>query len=45
MKITNYDRLKAFKKSMRETTHTIKPMVQTDRKKQANKRNCRKFKY
>ena len=44
MKITNKDRLTAFKKAMRETTHTVKPMIVTDKKKQANKRACRKFK-
>ena len=45
MKITNNDRLKMFKKAMRETTHVVKPMVVTDKKKQANKRTCRNFKY
>lgn len=41
-KITNLDRLKMMKKAMRETTHLIKPMTTTDRKKQANKMACRK---
>lgn len=36
------DRLKMAKKAMRETTHTIKPMVTTDKKKKNNKLACRK---
>lgn len=36
------DRLKMMKKVMRETTHSVKPMVATDKKKQANKLECRK---
>lgn len=31
-----------MKKEMRETSHVVKPMVTTDRKKQANKQFCRK---
>ena len=42
MKITNKDRLAAFKKALRETSHTVKPMVETDKKKEANKKKCRK---
>ena len=42
MKITDIDRMKAFKKALRETSHTVKPMVVTDKKKQANKKKCRK---
>lgn len=45
MKITNEHRLTAFRKAMRETSHTVKPMVVTDKKKQANKKKCRNFKY
>ena len=41
-KITNRDRLKMAKKAMRETTHPVKPMVTTDKKKEANKKACRK---
>jgi hypothetical protein len=40
--ITIKDRLKMMKKAMRETTHTVKPMVTTDKKKKANKLACRK---
>jgi len=40
--ITNRDRLKMAKKVMRETTHQVKPMITTDKKKQANKMECRK---
>lgn len=29
-------------KAMRETTHVVKPMVATDKKKQINKLICRK---
>ena len=39
---TNKNRLKAFKKAMRETTHVVKPMVTINKKKQANKMACRK---
>ena len=37
MTITNEHRLTALKKALRETSHTVKPMVETDKKKQANK--------
>ena len=40
--VTNRDRLKMFKKVMRETTHMVKPMVTVDKKKKANKLMCRK---
>jgi len=40
--ITMRQRLKMMKKAMRETTHTVKPMVTIDKKKQANKMACRK---
>ena len=40
--ITMFDRLKMVKKAMRDTTHIVKPMVTTDRKKKANKLHCRK---
>jgi len=36
------DRLKMAKKVMRETTHPVKPMITTDKKKKANKLFCRK---
>jgi hypothetical protein len=39
--ITNLQRLKMMKKVMRETTHPVKPMIVTDKKKKANKRACR----
>lgn len=45
MKITVKHRLAMYKKASRECTEPIKPMVTTDRKKQANKNTCRKFKY
>ena len=40
--ITSKDILKMHNKVNRETMHTVKPMVTTDKKKQANKRKCRK---
>jgi hypothetical protein len=43
--ITIADRLKMHNKANRETMHTIKPMVTTDKKKKANKRECRNFKF
>ncbi len=33
--------LKMAKKAMRETTHAVKPMITTDKKKKANKNACR----
>jgi hypothetical protein len=42
--VTNMDRLKMMKKVMRETTHKVKPMITTDKKKQKNKLESRKFK-
>ncbi len=42
---TNMDRLKMLKKAMRETTHKVKPMVTTDKKKQKNKLESRQFKH
>lgn len=36
------DRLKMAKKAMRETCHVIKPMIQTDKKKERNRKICRK---
>ena len=45
MKITNIQRLKFLKKVLRETSHIIKPMITTDKKKKENKESCRKFKY
>jgi len=42
--ITNMDRLKMAKKAMRETTHTIKPIIELDKKKEKNKLESRKFK-
>ena len=41
MKITRQDILKMHSKAMRETTHKVKPMVTTDKKKKANKKACR----
>jgi len=41
MKITNLQRLKAFKKALRETTHSVKPIVNSDKKKANNKYFCR----
>ncbi len=40
--ITNMDRLQMAKKISRETNVMPKPMVTVDRKKQANKKECRK---
>lgn len=42
MKITKNDILKMHSKAVRETTHIVKPMVTTDRKKKKNKYLCRK---
>ena len=42
MKITIEQMLRMNRKIMRETNHTVKPMKTTDKKKQANKRVCRK---
>ena len=42
MKITAKQILNMHSKAMRETTHTVKPIVTTDKKKQANKFACRK---
>ena len=42
MKITQKQILSMHSKAMRETTHRVKPMVTTDKKKRANKRACRK---
>ena len=42
MKITINDILKMHSKAMRETTHKVKPMVTTDKKKKNNKYICRK---
>lgn len=44
MKITLEDTLKANRKASRETTHAIKPMVTTDKKKKKSKKACRDFK-
>lgn len=43
--ITNMDRLKFARKAMRETTHRVKPMITKDKKKEQDKRSCRKFKW
>jgi hypothetical protein len=40
--ITNLDRMKMAKKASRETNHTIRPLIECDKKKQANKNACRK---
>ena len=45
MKITAKDLLRMHRKAMRETTHTIKPIMTVDKKKEENKKLCRKFKY
>lgn len=42
MKITTKQILKMHSKIVRETTHSVKPMVTTDKKKKANKNACRK---
>lgn len=42
LSIEEEGRLSAMKKAMRETTHRIKPMVTTDKKKESNKLECRK---
>lgn len=39
--ITSRDILKMHNKANRETMHKVKPMITTDKKKQANKRKCR----
>lgn len=39
--ITNEDRLKMAKKISRETNIMPKPMITTDKKKEANKKACR----
>jgi len=39
------DRLKFARKAMRETTHRVKPMITKDKKKEQDKRSCRKFKW
>lgn len=44
MKITVEQRLAMYRKVMRETSHTVKPMVTTDKKKEENKNLCRKWK-
>jgi hypothetical protein len=41
MKITVEQRLKMMSKVMRETCHTVKPMVTKDKKKENNKYICR----
>ena len=43
--ISTEDRLKALRKANRETMHTVKPMVTTDKKKKYDKESCRKFKH
>lgn len=40
--ITMMDMLQMAKRASRETSHTIKPMITTDKKKKANKNACRK---
>ncbi|MFV2015546.1 MAG: hypothetical protein ACC656_08980, partial [Candidatus Heimdallarchaeota archaeon] len=45
LKITDKDRLKALRKVNRETMHTVKPMVTTDKKKKCNQQACRTFRY
>lgn len=40
-KITNMDRLQMAKKISRESNFMPKPMVTIDRKKEANKKECR----
>ena len=42
MKITTNDILKMHSKATRETTHVVKPMITTDKKKKNNKYICRK---
>jgi hypothetical protein len=44
MKITLQDTLRASRKASRETTHLVKPMVVTDKRKQKNKLACRSWK-
>ncbi len=44
VKITNLDLLKFAKKAQRETTHLVKPIIYTDKKKKANKEFCRNVK-
>lgn len=41
LSITNIDRLQMAKKISRETNIMPKPMITTDKKKQANKKACR----
>ena len=45
LKITTKDRLKMLRKANRETMHTVKPIVTTDKKKKADKDACRTFKH
>lgn len=42
MKITVEQRLAMHSKVSRETNHSVKPMVTTDKKKEKNKNICRK---
>jgi hypothetical protein len=42
MKITVEQQLKMHSKVSREANHKVKPMVITDKKKQASKKKCRK---
>ena len=37
--------LKMHAKANRETMHTVKPMVTTDKKKKLDKDSCRKFRH
>jgi len=41
VKITNIELLKFAKKAQRETTHLVKPIIYTDKKKKNNKEFCR----
>ena len=43
-KIKTIDLLKSLKKSLRETTHMVKPKVEVDKRKKLNKNYCRKNK-
>jgi len=45
MKITVKDIIQIHKRVARETIHTVKPMVTTDKKKKQSKESCRKFRY
>ena len=40
--ITVEDQLKMHRKANRETMHRVKPMITTDKKKEKNKKACRK---